>query len=209
MKKFAVLFFALVFSTVASAIPLRFEEGKHYEVISKNASTTPVVTEYFSFYCPHCYKFEFVAKGMEKALPKGVKFEKSHVDFMRSASQETQQNLSRAMVAAEKLGLGHKIIDAIFDQIHKQRKPFKDMADIKKLFVANGVSEDKFDKAMNSFSVKGAANKMKKSQDDLSNRRVMTGVPMFIVNNKYKLLSKELRSIEDYNELVQFLLNKD
>ena len=209
MKKFAVLFVAFVFSAVASAIPLRFEEGKHYEVISQTASTTPMVTEYFSFYCPHCYKFEFVAKGIEKALPEGAKFKKSHVDFMRSASQETQQLLSKALVASEKLELDHAIIDAIFAHIHKERKPFNGIDDIKALFVAQGVDADKFDNAMNSFSVKGAANKMKKAQDDLSNRQVMTGVPMFIVNQKYKILSKELRSIDDYNDLVQFLLNKD
>jgi thiol:disulfide interchange protein DsbA len=208
MKKFAVLFVTLLFSTMVSAIPLRFEEDKHYQVISKTASTTPVVTEYFSFYCPHCFKFEFVAKGIEKALPAGTKFEKSHVDFMRSASQETQQLLSRALIASQKLKLGHKIIDAIFDHIHTQSKPFSDINDIKALFVANGIAAEEFDNAMNSFSVKGAANKMKKAQEDLSNRQVMTGVPMFIVNNKYKIISKELRSQQDYNDLVQFLLTK-
>ena len=104
MKKIAVLFIAMVFSTMASAIPLRFEEGKHYEVVGKIASATPNVTEYFSFYCPHCYKFEGIVRSLEESLPKGVKFKKSHVDFMRSASPETQRALSRAMVVGEKNG---------------------------------------------------------------------------------------------------------
>lgn len=209
MKKFAVLFVTLLFSSMVSAIPLRFEEGKHYEVVSKVASTTPNVTEFFSFYCGHCYKFEFIAKSLEKSLPEGVSFKKSHVDFLRAASQETQQSLTRALVVGEKLGIKGKITDAIFSQIHEKRQPFSSNDDIKSLFVANGADGKKFDQLMKSFGVKGAANKMKKVQDELSSRQVLTGVPMFLVNDKYKIVSKELRSMDDYNALVEFLLAMD
>ncbi|MFT5164553.1 MAG: thiol:disulfide interchange protein DsbA [Alteromonadaceae bacterium] len=208
MKKIAVSFVALLFSTLmfnASAV-LQFQEGTHYEVINKTASSKPNVTEFFSFYCPHCYKFEFVAKEIEKQLPEGVTFKKSHVDFMRTTSIETQQALSRAMIAAEKFKMGHKMTDAIFKYIHKDKKNFANVEDIYALAAANGIDGEKFTKAMNSFTVKGAASKMKKAQEDLSNSRALTGVPMFVVNDKYKVISKELKSMEDYQALVQFLL---
>jgi thiol:disulfide interchange protein DsbA len=212
MKKIALSFLALVFSalvfnTHASSV-LLYEEGKHYQVISTTASTTPNITEFFSFYCPHCYKFEFVAREMEKKLPPGAKFQKSHVDFMRTTSAETQQALSRALVIAEKFEIGHKMVDAIFKYIHKDKGNFANEGDIRKLFEDNGVDGDKFDKAMKSFTVKTAAKKMKKLQDDLSDQRFLSGVPMFVVNGKYKLLSKELKSMEDYLALVDFLLAK-
>lgn len=208
MKKIAVLFVTLLFSSIANAVPELWQEGVHYQVINENASSEPNVTEFFSFYCPHCYKFEFVAREIEKTLPDGAKFKKSHVDFMRTTSTETQQALSRALVAAEKLNVGHEMVDAIFEHIHKKREAFKDEEDIKKLFIANGIDAAKYDKVIKSFSVKGEANKMKKAQDELSKNRVLTGVPMFIVNDKYKLLSRELRSMEDYLSLVKFLLAK-
>lgn len=215
MKKIVTSFVALLLSTVFAALSLSaqasvllYEEGKHYAVVSKTLSSKPNVTEYFSFYCPHCYKFEFVAKEIEKGLPDSVKFQKSHVDFMRSATPETQQALSRALVAADKLDVGHKMIEAIFAHIHKDRKPFSGEADIRKLFVENGVDGKKFDNAMKSFSVKGAANKMKKAQSDFAFGRGINSVPTFVVNGKYQLLAAELKSMEDYQNLVNYLLEK-
>jgi thiol:disulfide interchange protein DsbA len=208
MKKFTALIFTLLISSMASATPWLFEEGKHYEVVAKVASAKPTVTEYFSFYCPHCFKFEFVARQIEDALPEGASFAKSHVDFMRTASSEVQQSLTSAMVTAEKMGVKHKIVDAIFSRIHKERKAFKDDADIRALFAANGVDVEKFDKLNRSFAVQSAAKQMKKAQDDLSRRQVLTSVPTFIVNNKYKILPRELRSVADYNSLVEYLLAK-
>jgi thiol:disulfide interchange protein DsbA len=206
MKKFAVLCITLLFSSMVSAIPLRFEEGKHYQVINKVADTTPNVTEYFSFYCPHCFKFERIVEQIEKSMPKGAQFKKSHVDFMRNASPATQQSLSKALVVGEKMGIGHKITAAIFKQIHVDIKPFKDESDIKALFAANGADVVKFEKLMKSFGVKGAANKMKKAQESLSNSKVLDSVPMLIVNNKFKINSREIRTLDDYNALIEMLL---
>ncbi|MCJ8271124.1 MAG: thiol:disulfide interchange protein DsbA/DsbL [Psychrosphaera sp.] len=206
MKKFAVLFITLLFSSMVSAIPLRFEEGKHYQVVNKVADTNPNVTEYFSFYCQHCFKFERIVEQIEKSMPKGAQFKKSHVDFMRNASAATQQSLSRALVVGEKMGIGHKITAAIFKQIHVDIKPFKSDDDIKALFAANGADVDQYSKLMKSFGVKGAANKMKKDQDSLSSRQILDSVPMLIVNNKFKINSREIRSLDDYNALIEFLL---
>ena len=208
MKKFTALIFTLLISTLVSATPWLFEEGKHYEVVGKVASAKPTVTEYFSFYCPHCFKFEFVAKEIENALPEGTKFAKSHVDFLRSASGDVQRSLTRAMIVADQMGAKHKIVDAIFNRIHKERKVFSGEADIRALFAANGLDVKKFDRLNTSFDVMEAAIKMKEAQDDLSKRQVLTSVPTFIVNNKYKILSAELRSVADYNSLVEFLLAK-
>lgn len=206
MKKIAVLLITLLFTTMASAVPLRFEEGKHYEIISQTASSKPKLTEYFSFYCPHCFRFEMVAKALERNLPKDAKFVKSHVDFMRSASPEVQASLTRAMVAAEKMGVKEKVVEAIFSRIHVDRKPFKDVTDVNKLVADLGVDASKFDKLVNSFGVKGAAKKMKKVQDELTGKGVLTSVPMFIVNDKYKILPQELKSMEDYKDIVAYLL---
>lgn len=207
MKKFAVLFIALIFSSVASAIPLRFEEGKHYEVIGTVASPEPRLTEYFSFYCPHCFRFEPLAKSLKASLPKNAKFVKNHVDFMRIASPETQAALTRAMVVGEKLGIGEKVTEAIFNRIHVKREPFGDEKDVAEFVTTlGGKDAKKFAKLLDSSGAKRAVGKMKKMQDSLSKQGVLTSVPMFIVNDKYKIVSSALRSEQEYKDLVAYLL---
>lgn len=206
MKKFAVLFIALVFSSVASAIPLRFEEGKHYEVISNVASPEPRLTEYFSFYCPHCFRFEPLAKSLKASLPKNAKFVKNHVDFMRNASPETQAALSRAMIVGQKMGMGDKVTEAIFNRIHVKREPFGSEKDVAAFVATLGGNSEKFQKLLNSSGAKRAAGKMKTMQDKLSQQGVLTSVPLFIVNDKYKINSREVRSEQEYKDLIAYLI---
>lgn len=206
MKKFAALFIAFIFTSVASAIPLRFEEGKHYEVISNVSTPEPTLTEYFSFYCPHCFRFEPLAKSLKASLPKNAKFVKSHVDFMRNASKETQGALSRAMIVGEKMKMGDKVTEAIFEHIHVKRESFNSEEDVTKFMATLGGDTKKLQKLLNSSGAKRAAGKMKTMQEKLSAQNVLTSVPMFIVNGKYKINSRELRSEQEYKDLVAYLI---
>ena len=205
-KNFAILFIALIFSTMASALPLRFEENVHYKVVSNISTPVPTLTEYFSYFCQHCYRFEPIAKELENIMPEGAKFGKSHVDFVSRTSKDIQFSLNKAVAAAKTLGMSHKINDAIFDHIHVQRKPFSSEDEIIEVMVKAGADAKKVKSLMNSFGIKNMAKKMKKSQADLTAKNVLTAVPMFIVNGKYKILAEKLRSQDDYNELVLFLL---
>ncbi len=200
MKKLLGLFAALVFTAGSFAVEL--EEGVHYEVIDKKSSGTvkPEIKEFFSYYCPHCKTFEPLAKKLKAGAEKeGYKFVKSHVDFMRQAGPDIQFMLTKALVASEKLNVP-QVNDAIFNYIQTQRAIFTEEKDVRNLFVLNGVDGEKFDKVFNSFAVTAAAKKMKKEQDELSRKRVLTGVPTFIVNGKYKLLTTGFKA-GSYGEL--------
>lgn len=200
MKKLLGLFAALVFSASSFAIDL--EEGVHYEVIDKKSAGTakPVIKEFFSYYCPHCLAFEPLAKNLKgKAEKEGFKFVKSHVDFLRAAGPEVQHMLTKALVASEKLK-APQVNDAIFNYIQNQRAVISNEKDIRNLFVINGVDGAAFDKVFNSFAVTAAAKKMKKEQDELSGKRVLTGVPTFIINDKYKILTSGFKA-KSYGEL--------
>ena len=53
---------------------------------------------------------------------------------------------------------------------------------------------------------------MKKEQTELSDRRILTGVPMLLVNGKYRINLAELdrKNVEqDLQNLIAFLLAKD
>lgn len=210
MKKiFALLAMAFLLPLAQAA---QFEEGKHYEVIAGQGTAKPEVKEYFSFYCGGCNAFEPIAQSVAKKLPAGVEFKKSHVDFIRAASPEIQNALARAYLVAKSSGKGDAVASAIFNQIHRSRVPFTNENDIRSLVLLHDIDGETYDKAMKSFSVRGAANQMKKEQDDLSNRRVLSGVPMLIVNGKYKINNAALsnKNMEaELQQLIAFLLEKD
>jgi protein dithiol oxidoreductase (disulfide-forming) len=211
MKKLlSVCALALMLPLVACA-DAKFEEGKHYEVITEQATAKPEVKEYFSFYCGGCNAFEPIAQSVAKKLPDGVEFKKVHVDFIRAAGPELQNALTRAYIVAKNLGKGDQVASAIFNQIHRNRAPFANEADIRNLVLVHDIDAETYDKAIKSFSVRGAANQMKKEQDELSNRRVLTGVPMLLVNGKYKINNAALdqRNFEaELQELINYLLEK-
>ena len=210
MKKLlSVIALTLLLPFAAQA---KFEQGKHYEVISEQKTAKPEVKEYFSFYCGGCNAFEPVAQSIAKKLPEGTEFKKVHVDFIRAASPELQNALARAYLVAKSQGKGDQVASAIFNQIHRNRAPFSNENEIRSLVLIHDIDADTYDKAMKSFSVRGAANQMKKEQDELSEKRILTGVPMLVVNGKYKINNAALdkRNMEaELQELVSYLLQKD
>jgi thiol:disulfide interchange protein DsbA len=208
MKKIISLFLVILLTPLA-AFAAQYQAGEHYTVVNENLSSKPEVREYFSYYCPHCMKFEPFMQDLKKGLPEGVKFEKNHVDFLRAASPEVQFSLTKASVVADQLGQEYKLSGAIFNYIHKQRAAFTSEKDIRNVFVLNGVDGEKFDKLMKSFSINSKAKQMKKKQDYFSGKGVLTGVPTIIVNDKYRVNADKLDRndfVNDYKNLVHYLL---
>ncbi len=211
MKKIFSLLVVLMMPLMAfsaSAFEGEFVEGEHYTQVSNKASTKPEVREYFSFYCPHCFRFEPFMANIKKQLPEGVKFELNHVDFLPGASTKMQQILSKGLVVAQQLGLEKELTNAIFKYIHVQRAVFTSEKDLRNVFVLNGVDGDKFDKLMKSFGVNSKAKLYKKNQETMSANRGLTSVPTIIVNGKYRINNQALdkKNFEkEYIELIKHL----
>ncbi|MFC0119979.1 thiol:disulfide interchange protein DsbA/DsbL [Pseudoalteromonas xiamenensis] len=206
IKKLKVALFALCLPMMAFATD--FEDGKHYNTLSVEKSKTAKVTEFFSFYCPHCFRFEPVAIALEKSLPEGAVFEKSHVNFLGGLPSDVQSNLSYAYIIAKQHGKEHEVAQQLFNAIHTQHIRFTDMKDLKALMVANGISEPEYDAALVSMPVLAAEKAMVEAQEKYSKINALTGVPTFIVNDKYKLNTSALKSQEELHELVAYLLKK-
>ena len=186
-----------------------YQEGKQYTVVNDGVTMVPEVREYFSFYCPHCFRFEPFFAKLKKDLPKGTNFVKNHVDFLHGISPAIQEMLSKALVVAESLPNKDKLIAAIFNYIHVQRATFGSEKDVRNLFVLNGADGAKFDKLMKSFMVNAKAKKMKKNQDYYAQKGALTGVPTIIVNGKYRVNMKALdknNTEQDFKNLLEYLL---
>jgi len=203
-----LLAFALFATTVTSAQASKFKEGKHYTVISAQATSKPELREYFSYYCPICRAYEPYLNDFKKVLPDGAKFAKTHVDFMGQTTPEIQFMLSKALIIAEKTGVAKKFSPAVFKYLQTDRATIGSEKDIRNLFVLSGGDGAKFDNGMKSFSIVSQAKRNKKTQDKLSKARQLTSVPTMVVNGKYMINVKALDSktfFADYTALVAYL----
>ncbi|WP_319553406.1 thiol:disulfide interchange protein DsbA/DsbL [uncultured Vibrio sp.] len=198
MKKLFALFSMLMLSLSAQAA--QFKEGEHYKVLDLEASNKPVVTEFFSFYCPHCSSFEPVVQQLKKQLPEGVKLQKNHVSFMGGNMGPSMSKAFATMVA---LKIEDKMVPVMFNRIHNLRKAPRDDAELRQIFLDEGVSEKKFDSAFKGFAVDSMVRRMDKQFENSG----LTGVPAVIVNNKYQVQAQSIKTMDEYFALVNYLLD--
>jgi thiol:disulfide interchange protein DsbA len=180
-----------------------WQEGKHYKVIAETATAKPVVTEYFSFWCPACYSFEPIVAQMKKQLPEGVAFDKVHVNFMRMAGPDVQDAATKGMMIARALKMDEQLVEAIFNYIHRQRAIITGIDDIRKIFIVNGVDPEAFDKQAKSFSINSMVTRNNNKVQE--KREFLSGVPNFIVNGKYQATFTRDMSVDDMVNLVVWL----
>jgi len=210
MKK--IITMTLLLLSSLSSYATDYQEDKHYVKVEGIAATGAEVREYFSFYCPHCYRAEPLMASVKKNLPEGVSFVRNHVDFLRSASHKMQALLTKALVTAQVLEVEESQVAAIFKYIHEHRAVFTSQRDVRNVFVINGVDGDKFDQTIASDEVKTKAASMHNHQETLSKSGGITAVPAVIINGKYRLITTSLDKSnpeQDYHNLVKYLLSLD
>lgn len=191
-----------MFAFAPALFAAEFEEGTHYEVIAQaEPSSQAQITEFFSFGCPSCFRFEPVYKQVTAKLSDDVEVKKSHVNFLGFASKELQNDLGRALVLAKTLKVSDKVNTAFFDFFHVERARLESRDDIRDILIANGVSAADFDQHFDGFAVSMAVKKMER---DVTKNQV-SGVPKVIVNEKYTIIGG-VSSIEEYTALVNYLL---
>ena len=200
MKKIILICLAMLLAPLTQAAPL-FKEGVNYDVLRQTGTAKPEVMEFFSYYCPHCYQFEPIMQSLRADLPADVAFVRNPVSFL---GREMGPELQRAYALAIMLKVEDKLTPILFDLIQVKRQPPKDRAAVKAIFEQIGVTAEEFDGAIDSFAVTGQVAQYDRNTASLNIR----GVPSTVVNGKYLVKSESLKSQEEYNQLVKFLLSK-
>ncbi|MDR5611801.1 MAG: thiol:disulfide interchange protein DsbA [Arsenophonus sp.] len=206
MNKFWLALIGLVLSYGVSAA--NYAEGTEFIKIEKAVQNAPRVVKFFSFYCPHCYQFEsiyHVSQTVAKNLPKDIKMERYHVDFLGPLGAE----LTKAWTVAMVLKVEDKVSPLLFEGIQKTES-INTPADIKAVFIKAGVKSEEYDAALNSFVVKSLVVKQQQAVEEFQLR----GVPAIFVNGKYMIRNNGI-TIEDVNnyakayfDVVNFLISK-
>ena len=197
--------YSLLLCLPVAAWAADFKAGEHYQVLEAEASEDDKVTEFFSFYCPHCFKLAPIVGALEESLPEGVPLVKSHVNFLR-IDKDAQNRLTRAYLVAKEEGKDAEVAQAIFDSIHRQREPLQTQESVEALLAEQGIDAQRF--AMLAAS-EPVVNGEKEAVDDQTTYSVgaLTEANT-IVNDKYKVHVHKVASQQELNELVNYLLEK-
>jgi thiol:disulfide interchange protein DsbA len=193
--------FAMPFVPAGAAEPV---EGRDYQLIRPAAPTSDasqvVITQFFSYQCPHCFKFEKTYAAWAAALPEGVKAERAAVAIGHASWAAAAQ----AFYALSALKAVPAIDDAFFGAIHRQRKPLADEASIAAWVAGQGIDRGAFEKAYRSFSVQLQTRRA----DDLSRKVRLPSVPSLVVDGKYLVPIADDGDFRDQLAIVDALIER-
>lgn len=200
VRPIAVFACGLMLSASFALQAASFEEGKDYVTVAGiTEAQKPVLREFFSYNCPHCYKQEPLVDLTVQLLGKDVAFERTPVGAGRPAWELSQL----AYYVAQKLKMTKQTHGAIFKQIHEKGEQFTAPEQVKAFFVAQGAKVDDVDAAMNSVDAKFTL----MNYDSQAELAGIKGVPSLLVNGRY-MLTSTAHTAEELAALVKFLAAK-
>ncbi|MBV8659838.1 MAG: thiol:disulfide interchange protein DsbA/DsbL [Burkholderiales bacterium] len=138
------------------------------------------VIEFFWFGCPHCYKAEPAVEAWAKTLPKDVVFRREHVMWEGRSDMEGHV---RIFLALKSMGLLDSMTQKVFDAIQRDHIELRREDVLFDWIAKQGIDRAKFEANYKSaFSVNAGIARA----TQLAGTYHIDGVPMFIVNGKYK-----------------------
>jgi thiol:disulfide interchange protein DsbA len=143
---------AIGFSAVASAAGADPKNGVEYltlpEVQNTDAGNKVEVTEFFAYYCPHCYRFEPLLAAWVQKQGANIVFKRVHVSG--GASVLPQQRLFYTLDA---LGMVPQYHQKVFDAMHVERLRLSNDQAVLDWAGKAGIDQAKFAGAWSSFGL--------------------------------------------------------
>lgn len=181
-----------------------YAEGIEYERIvpapPHRASAKVEVVEVFWYGCPHCFHFDpIVAKWLEQ--------KPSQVQFVRmpAAVNPHWALHAHAFYALQSLGALEKLHLALFKAIHEDHITLGSIDQLAEFCAKHGVNGPDFRKAMESDAVKKRVERARES----TARWGVSGVPMMVVNGKYRTGAEMAGGNEEVLKVVDYLVAKE
>ncbi|MBB1518653.1 thiol:disulfide interchange protein DsbA/DsbL [Aquipseudomonas guryensis] len=178
--------------------------GQHYVQLQKAVPVSQPgkieVVELFWYGCPHCYQLEPALNAWAEKLPADVNFIRVPALFGRTWDIHGQLFITLDLMKVEQ-----RVHKAVFDAIHKQGKELKDPEEMADFLAEQGVDRDSFLNTYNSFAVKGQMAKAKQ----LAKAYQITGVPVLIVNGKYRFDVRSAGGEEQLLQVADYLIDKE
>ena len=196
-----------------------FTEGVDYLVLQKPVANVPnTFIKVFSYDCPFCYKYDKTAiPAVLLKLPAGLTFRPFHLKTRGKYGVQASELFAVLLIKDQENGLTDKelyseksllkkAMMAYYQAYHDKKErwaagpePF-----LKAGLDAAGMSRAEFDAARDSQQVKALLEEWEASLEIAK----IQGVPAFVVNGKYLILTKTLKSTDSMLELISELSKK-
>ena len=182
MARRQILFAAALALSAFAASGQDLQAGRDYEAVTPPQPTSDaskvVVTEFFSYACPHCFALNPTLTIWVNTLPKDVRFERVAVVFGKGAMW---QKLAQVFYALNAIGEAERLSPAVFGALHVERADWQTDGKIIDWMAARGVNRSAFEAAFNSFGMRALV----ASGDQLATAHKVRSVPTLVVDGKY------------------------
>jgi len=149
-RSFVVL---LIMAFASGAWSQGLVEGRDYQrIVPAHSTEDPnriVVTEFFSYQCPHCFAFSQPFKQWSQRQPKDVLCRREAV----AIGHEAWEPSARTFYALQSLQKLDAVDDALFGAIHREGIPLASERQLSGWLANHGVPEQQFKAAYSSFGV--------------------------------------------------------
>ncbi|MCL6268816.1 thioredoxin domain-containing protein [Sansalvadorimonas sp. 2012CJ34-2] len=199
MRKLAAAF--LLLTLPFAAFGYNFSEGQNYVQLPQNFRKTaqPTLTEVYSIYCGHCYKWEknLVQTVKQDMARKKVVFNQAHIAYVA----EYGDKVSKALLVAEKQGKLKAVKNALFSSVHDEMAG--DWTSDRQFFATlakAGLSQKEFEKNVSNPELKNTFKLWEGYEQNVPS------TPSFIVNGRYLIKMDSLESFDQFYALIDYLL---
>lgn len=203
VKRFVLLSLFLPIVTCADERDA-YQAGVHYEILPQSVRTADPkkieVNEVFSYQCGHCYNFQELVDKWVATLPDDVDFQRTHAVW--NAPMEVY---AKAYYSAVAMGVVNDVHLPVFEAIHLKQQAVRNQQDILKIFVEQGVDEERFTRVFNSFGVNSMVNQGKARTGAYRTQ----GTPEIVVNGRYRLSSRMSGGLSGMLDVARFLIAKE
>lgn len=156
-------------------------EGKDYLLVQPPLPVVDpaklVVTDFFSYACPHCFALSPDLRSWESKLPKDVVLDRVAVTFGRPA----WGLLAQLYYTLRSFGKERQLDRAVFEALHREGAPLTSAERIADWAAAHGIDRQAFLSTFGSFTISAFAT----TAEQLTARVKLRGVPTLVVDGKY------------------------
>jgi thiol:disulfide interchange protein DsbA len=212
-----LLMIAVLLAPAPLLAQLRFEEGRHYNLVPtpQTSGTVPAgrieVAEVFSYVCGGCYQAGAVVEQLKAGLPADAAFAYVHAGF-----NQGWELFQRAHLTAQQLGIADRDHGRLFTAVWEtaeipwldpatgqRRQPGPTLQDMARFYAkGGGVTEAAFVAAATSPRIDAAV----KRTDALIKGWQVPATPSFVVAGRYRIQNDSVSSIEELRDLFAFLV---
>lgn len=182
-----------------------FIEGKDYQILTNtqpiaNKNKASVVTEFFSYGCPWCFKMEAPLNQWLATMGKNIQLDRVPVVF-----KPEWNTYAKAYYTAKMLAMSDKMNPLLFKAIQEEKKSLNSNQSMVDFFVMQGVDKEI---ARSAFENSPSIDMRVNNGTALMANYQINAVPAFVVNNKYKTDLQMAGTPERLFQILDYLVKK-